>query len=176
MKFSRQQYWSGLPFPSLEDLSNPGIEPRSPALQADSLPAKPPGKACKATNSCTQLSICTENSTLVAGLPSIKIVMIFHHGQKELSQDCKDYRNLKFTSFLIRIKLERHIYESLEVKTNACETLSDSAPNLSSSVTQEIVLGAAKRGGFKQPLPVFLASTEQCTHILTETEAKGQIL
>ena len=40
MGFSRQEYWSGLPFPSLGDLSNPGIEPRSPALQADSLPTR----------------------------------------------------------------------------------------------------------------------------------------
>ena len=38
MGFSRQEYWSGLPFPSPKDLPNPGIEPRSPALQADSLP------------------------------------------------------------------------------------------------------------------------------------------
>ena len=38
MGFSRQEYWSGLPFPSPGDLSDPGIEPRSPALQADSLP------------------------------------------------------------------------------------------------------------------------------------------
>jgi len=44
MKFSRQEYWSGLPFPSLEDLLNPGIKPRSPAFQADSLPSEPPGK------------------------------------------------------------------------------------------------------------------------------------
>ena len=35
MGFSRQEYWSGLPFPSLGDLPNPGIEPRSPALQKD---------------------------------------------------------------------------------------------------------------------------------------------
>ena len=35
MGFSRQEYWSGLPFPSLGDLPNPGIEPRSPALEAD---------------------------------------------------------------------------------------------------------------------------------------------
>jgi len=35
MGFSRQEYWSGLPFPSPEDLSDPGIEPRSPALQAE---------------------------------------------------------------------------------------------------------------------------------------------
>ena len=43
MGFSRQEYWSGLPFPSTGDLPNPGIEPRSPALQADSLPSEPPG-------------------------------------------------------------------------------------------------------------------------------------
>ena len=42
--FSRQEYQSGLPCPPLGDLPNPGIKPRSPALQADSLPAEPPGK------------------------------------------------------------------------------------------------------------------------------------
>ena len=44
MRFSKQGYWSGLPFPSPGDLPNPGIEPRSPALQADSLPAELQGK------------------------------------------------------------------------------------------------------------------------------------
>ena len=43
MGFSRQEYWSGLPFPPPGDLPNPGIEPRSPALQADTLPSDPPG-------------------------------------------------------------------------------------------------------------------------------------
>ena len=43
MEFSRQEYWSGLPFPSPGDLHNPGIEPGSPALQADALPSEPPG-------------------------------------------------------------------------------------------------------------------------------------
>ena len=38
VEFSRQKYWSGLPFPSPRDLANPGIKARSPALQADSLP------------------------------------------------------------------------------------------------------------------------------------------
>ena len=42
--FSRQEYWSGLPFPSPGDLPNPGIEPGSPALQTDALPSEPPGK------------------------------------------------------------------------------------------------------------------------------------
>ena len=44
MGFSRQEYWSGLPFPSPGDLPHPGIEPGSPALQADALPSEPPGK------------------------------------------------------------------------------------------------------------------------------------
>ena len=47
MEFSRQEYWSGLPFPSPGDLPNPRIEPRSPALWADSLPSEPPGKPLK---------------------------------------------------------------------------------------------------------------------------------
>ena len=42
MGFSKQEYWSGLPFPSPEDLPDPGIEPRSPALHADSLPSELP--------------------------------------------------------------------------------------------------------------------------------------
>ena len=43
MGFSRQEYWSGLPFPSPGDLPDPGIEPRSPTLQADALTSEPPG-------------------------------------------------------------------------------------------------------------------------------------
>ena len=44
MGFSGQEHWSGLPFPSPGDLPDPGIEPRSPALQADALTSEPPGK------------------------------------------------------------------------------------------------------------------------------------
>ena len=44
MGFSGQEYWHGLPFPSPGDLPDPGIEPGSPALQADSLPSEAPGK------------------------------------------------------------------------------------------------------------------------------------
>ena len=44
MGFSRQEYWSGLPFPSPGDLPDPGIEPRSPTLQADGLTSASPGK------------------------------------------------------------------------------------------------------------------------------------
>ena len=44
MDFTRLEYWSGNPFPSPRDLPDPGIEPRSPTLQVDSLPAEPHGK------------------------------------------------------------------------------------------------------------------------------------
>ena len=44
MEFSRQEYWSALSFPSPGDLSDPGTEPGSPALQTDSLASEPPGK------------------------------------------------------------------------------------------------------------------------------------
>ena len=45
MEFSRQEDWSGVPFPSPGDIPNPGIEPSSPALQADALPSAPPEKS-----------------------------------------------------------------------------------------------------------------------------------
>ena len=44
MEFSRQEYWSGLPFPSPGDLPDPEMKPRSPTLQVDALPSEPPGK------------------------------------------------------------------------------------------------------------------------------------
>ena len=44
MEFSRQEYWSGLPFPFPGNLPDPGIEPRSPALQANAFPSEPSGK------------------------------------------------------------------------------------------------------------------------------------
>ena len=50
MGFSRQEYWSGLPFPSPAELPNPGIEPRSPSLQTDALPSEPPGKQWQRIN------------------------------------------------------------------------------------------------------------------------------
>ena len=50
MGFSRQEYWSGLPFPSPGGLPDPGIELGSPALQADSLPSESPGNPCPSTN------------------------------------------------------------------------------------------------------------------------------
>ena len=45
IEFSRQEYWSGLPFPSPRDLPDPGTEPGSSAVQVSSLPSEPPGKS-----------------------------------------------------------------------------------------------------------------------------------
>ena len=51
MEFSRQEYWSGLPYPLPEDLPNPENKPRSPTWQVDSLPSEPPGKPDKGLGS-----------------------------------------------------------------------------------------------------------------------------
>ena len=51
-EFSTPEYWSGLPFPSSGDHPDPGIEPRSPALQADSLSSEPPGKSIYFSKLC----------------------------------------------------------------------------------------------------------------------------
>ena len=55
--FYRQEYWSGLPFPSPGDLSNPRMEPGSPALQADALPSEPPGKTHTHTHTHKKMEV-----------------------------------------------------------------------------------------------------------------------
>ena len=81
--FSRQEYWSGVPFPSPGDLPNPGVKPRSPALQADSLLSEPPGKPhmfyqfSSVTQSC--LTLCGPMNHSMTGLP-------VHHHLPEFTQ------------------------------------------------------------------------------------------
>ena len=58
--FPRQEYWSGLPFPSPGDLSDPGIEPGTPALQADSLPSEPSGKPLTCNKSRGRSSVSNQ--------------------------------------------------------------------------------------------------------------------
>ena len=69
MEFSRQEYWSELPFPSPGDLPHPGIEPGSPVLQAGSLPFETPGKLnsfeCYSQIDCFLPSICIGISFLL---------------------------------------------------------------------------------------------------------------
>ena len=81
--FSRQEYWSRLPFPSPGDLPDPGIEPRSPALWEDALPSEPPGKSChtqKSTKTINQ-NVCSSQTvgifyqdvSLTVCIPLIKL-------------------------------------------------------------------------------------------------------
>ena len=63
MGFSRQGYWIGLPFPSPVDLPNPGIEPRSPALQADSSLTELQGEHLLPSTYCLPTAILTSNLT-----------------------------------------------------------------------------------------------------------------
>ena len=80
MRFSKQEYWHGLPFPSPEDLPNPGIEPGSPALQADSLPPKPPGKSMlltRVSNPITQTGIADNKTLKFSSLKTLKGTFIY---------------------------------------------------------------------------------------------------
>ena len=61
MEFSRQEYWSGLPFPSPGDISDPGMEPGFPALQENSSPSEQPGIDFK---ECLSLSLSVRNGRL----------------------------------------------------------------------------------------------------------------
>ena len=79
MEFSRQEYWSGLPFPSPEDLPNPGIEPGSPALQADALLSEPPGKPIALTDLFGKVMSLLSNILpwfVIAFLPRSKNLLI----------------------------------------------------------------------------------------------------
>ena len=77
MGFSRQEYQSGLPFPSSGDLPDPGIKPGSPELQADALPSEPPLQFSSVAQSCPTL--CDPMNRSTPGLP-------VHHQLPEFTQ------------------------------------------------------------------------------------------
>ena len=82
MGFSRQECWSRLPCPPPGDLPNPGIEPRSPALQVDSLPSKTQGKPSALLCTCILMSLCSVHIT--PSLPSptpICLLQVARHGR-----------------------------------------------------------------------------------------------
>ena len=74
VKFFRQEYWSGLPFPSPGDLPDPGIEPGSPTLLVDSLPFEPSIQFSSVVQSCPALGDCST--------PGLSV----HHQLPELTQ------------------------------------------------------------------------------------------
>ena len=73
MGVPRQEYWSVLPFPSQWDLPSPGINPKSPALQADSLPSEAPGKPINVNNEVQNAgsSCCPIFSSILLGINKI---------------------------------------------------------------------------------------------------------
>ena len=70
MGFSRQEYWSGLPFPSPGDLPNPGIEPGSPVLEADALTSEPPGSFARSKFRVPNRVITHSRPPAVGSLPN----------------------------------------------------------------------------------------------------------
>ena len=108
MRFSRQGYWSGLPFPSPGDLPNPGTEPESPAMQADSLPTELQGKLTEehggVQKSQTQLS--DETATII--LSHRFLFSVFF---------CFSSRAL-FGDTQIRDQQQRKLPESIRITTN----------------------------------------------------------
>ena len=89
MEFSRQEYWSGLPFPSPEDLPTPGIEAGSPVLQADNLPSEPAFSSVQSLSrvrlfatpwiAACQASLSITNSRSLLKLMPIESVMPSSH-------------------------------------------------------------------------------------------------
>ena len=78
MGFSRQEYWSGVPLPSPGDLPYPGIKPGSPALWADVLSSKPPGKQPEITPN-SQVGIQTQFKYLVCSIPDSVLGEVYIH-------------------------------------------------------------------------------------------------
>ena len=97
MGFSRQEYWSGLPFPSPGNLPNPGIEPRSPAFQADALTSEPPGKPKSRGNWGWKFIICQGPNTGFPGGAS----------GKEFACQCRRHRRRRFNPWIGKIPWRR---------------------------------------------------------------------
>ena len=91
MEFSRQEYWSGLLFPSPEDLPDPGITPWSPKLQADSLPSELPRSLVQFSRSLMSDSLCLVLAWEISwtekpgGLQSTGLQRVGHNGVTSLS-------------------------------------------------------------------------------------------
>ena len=113
MEFSRPEYWSGKPFPSPRDLTNPGIKPISPSLQMDSLPAEPPGKSKQEQRSVTN----------------------FHGTQpKEILSTPKSLCTLKHTCLPHLLKIFYGIIISIEICI--CLFLGSATANIESCISQ----------------------------------------
>ena len=109
MGFSRQEYWSGLPFPSPGDLLDPGIEPRSPALQVDSLPTEPQRKPYQEDNTITvhlesPLKKQLSETMLLLNLLNKYLLMVFIFGEN-INFLCKTHEH----TYHSLVKLEKRL-------------------------------------------------------------------
>ena len=122
MRFSRQGYWNGLPFPSAGDLPNPGIKPKSPELQADSLPTELQGKPI-----LDGLSLFNNSgaSLFCELFPLLLKTVPMSHSKKTnklvsmRSESVKEYVLTRTTDFLLKKKEKK----KAGVKTQICGAL-----------------------------------------------------
>ena len=108
MGFSRQEYWCGFLFPSPGDLPNPGIEPRSPALQADSLTSEPPGLRKVMTNLDSLLK--SRDITLPTKVHLVKAMvfplLIMYSYESWTMKKAEHWRNWCFWTMVLEKTLE----------------------------------------------------------------------
>ena len=97
MGFSRQEYWSGLPFPSPEDLPDPGIKLWSPALHADSLPFELQGSPCE---SYASTEINSFLASQMGQLYVIDSIQFFRGSQQDFPHLCIIVRYLLIHTLL----------------------------------------------------------------------------
>ena len=111
MQFSRQEYWSGLPFPSAGDLPDPGIKPGSPTLQTDALPSEPPGKQPCPQQPCSQVRETTLKQRGPQADITVNDVQLdkirLGHEQRESERGC------------LRLKLQGCPLEEAELKAES---------------------------------------------------------
>ena len=131
MESSRQECWSGLPFPSPRDLPHPGIELRSPALQTDALPSEPPGKSLLGlgilNNSCQVFPVYCQSLTPTS-VPSPHTPFYLHrHCWRHISWLRGETG--KITSFYLGVRVisstrpkPQHIPEATHENSQALET------------------------------------------------------
>ena len=104
MEFSKQEYWSGLPFPSPRDLPDPEVEPRSPTMQAVSLPSESPGKPiCESISIYLSiyLSICL---SIYLSVSLSVLLSIYPH--LYLTGEKGDNTNLTVKMASVRVEME----------------------------------------------------------------------
>ena len=95
MGFPRQEYWIGLPFLSPGDLPNPGIEPMSPALQADPLPSELPGKP-----NYTEIPVSKQNAaTETRNMPKLWLSLLLPANNHE---HLSEYKRIGLSYSLLR--------------------------------------------------------------------------